>query len=81
MKYDNNNKLYWQEYFEKNRAKINEYQRNRARAIMTDPEKLLAARKYREEYYKAKKIKNHLDVSIPTFRIIRETRVIKISLL
>jgi hypothetical protein len=80
MKYDNN-KLYWQEYFEKNRDKINEYQRNRARAIMTDPEKLLAARKYREEYYKAKKIKNHLDVCKPTFNIIRETRVIKISLL
>jgi|694.fasta_scaffold04931_2 hypothetical protein len=63
--------LYWKEYLEKNREKINEYQRNRARA--------LAVRKYREEYYKARK-KNHLDVVKPVFSIIRETKVIKIGL-
>ena len=69
------NKIYWKEYFEKNREKINEYQRNRARNLTNDPERFEAALKYRDKYYKNKRA-----ITQPTFRIIREKRVITISL-
>jgi hypothetical protein len=75
-------KLYWKEYLESNRQKIYEYQRDLAKAAMTAPEKLLCAQKYRQEYYKAKRDYRKLSTSQPTssFRIIREKRVITISL-
>ena len=76
------NKLYWKEYLESNRQKIYEYQRDLAKAEMTPPEKLLCAQKYRAEYYRAKRDYRKLSTSQPTssFRIIREKRVITISL-
>ena len=72
-------KLYWKEYLETNRQKIYEYQRDLAKDA---PEKLLCAQKYRAEYYRAKRDYRKLATSQPTssFRIIREKRVVTISL-